>query len=809
PSNSHFLTPSIPPFSTSSFVPSLSPIFSSHFLSAPPSHNRSFLSPKSSLFVGSRNAKIFLFPLVPLSTSPLQYGIGSRGYTPGLFYGSSTSLRSTGSSSGACGLGSLNQRAYTSNPSASGSTTSSFYSTSSSASSPASSLGVYGFRPGGAPTGGVGVGVGVGGSCGSGAGAGYQRLGTTGARLVAGIATSQLGRPGGADLCPAYTATSHASDPIVVKPTGWSAGETPISTVNGDVNGDVKSTGRRGSLSRSGTHESATEAASSAGEECDEPEPTTTTPHRLFTSRGVSTSDEAGGKMRGSRISALRTEKMDCPTEMVSRPRVDNRCQTSDDIILPAANPGVSSSVAGATAAGGGVSNVVARRMNLGGRYLSQMSGGSGNTSSLNSPTPTRSSWRQSVYGVDYSGGRDKAAGSATGTRDDASAVPVSESERRRTERERQLELDRQKQIQLEIERENRRLRQLERKARWEQDEAKMRELEEEIRRRKQATLELADEEKRKLDDAEWKAQAALLRQSSFRHPSQRRSGADAEASTSAAPDAIQKVADWQRQNSMHEPAAVTGPPVMSHSDVWLASTSTPGPSVSAARSDGPLLRRQTSAGVGSSHSQAQARLSRDSDATLRQTPSSPTGVANGVGVGVGVGAGVGGSPSEAPSAVDEASPRRGSYVGAHTDIDALLKERYPVRPEATAGPETMSSAGRRGRRDYAAGEEYMTDAEAGEDAPSAAGQPEETTLVYKSKVAKEIFLKMPLPLQNLVMRMHRRGFLTFEEVLALCRNENHERRFTEEEEKSFKGYKTAQQMLTSLGIDITKASVQ
>lgn len=131
-------------------------------------------------------------------------------------------------------------------------------------------------------------------------------------------------------------------------------------------------------------------------------------------------------------------------------------------------------------------------RISIGGRYLQRVNSRDGNSEA--SITPVRSSWRESVYGVQYSNKE------ATSSSMPKTATTLTETERRRVEREKQIQLDKIKQQTLEEEREERRLRQALRKATLEKDEAKIAEVDAEIRR---LQLRRQDSKKREREAAE------------------------------------------------------------------------------------------------------------------------------------------------------------------------------------------------------------------------------------------------------------------------------------------------------------------
>ncbi|VDM30727.1 unnamed protein product [Hydatigera taeniaeformis] len=114
-------------------------------------------------------------------------------------------------------------------------------------------------------------------------------------------------------------------------------------------------------------------------------------------------------------------------------------------------------------------------RISIGGRYLQRVNSRDGTNEA--SVVPARSSWRESVYGVQYSNKE------ATSSPTSKSSANLTETERRRAEREKQIQLDKVKQQMLEEEREERRLRQALRKATLEKDEAKIAEVDAQIRR--------------------------------------------------------------------------------------------------------------------------------------------------------------------------------------------------------------------------------------------------------------------------------------------------------------------------------------
>ncbi|CDS37668.1 FH1:FH2 domain containing protein 3 [Echinococcus multilocularis] len=142
-------------------------------------------------------------------------------------------------------------------------------------------------------------------------------------------------------------------------------------------------------------------------------------------------------------------------------------------------------------------------RPSIGGRYLQRVNSREGTNET--SVTPARSSWRESVYGVQYTNKE------ATTSPTSKTPANLTETERRRAEREKQIQSDKIKQQMLEEEREERRLRQALRKATLEKDEAKIAEVDAEIRR---LQLRRQDSKKREREAAESKP---LSRRPSFK----------------------------------------------------------------------------------------------------------------------------------------------------------------------------------------------------------------------------------------------------------------------------------------------------
>lgn len=468
-------------------------------------------------------------------------------------------------------------------------------------------------------------------------------------------------------------------------------------------------------------------------------------------SRACSTEEDTNFRSKLTGISATKTEKMERP---IDHTYLTNGTQTTDDILLPATRGSASSPTSKMN---------IPRRLNIGGRYLSQL------TRQENEPqTPQtgRGGWRESVYGVDYlakSRAQTQPPSSPLITTTATTHPPattatsnLSVAEQRRLERDRMLEEEWKNQIQLEIERERRRLRQLERKAKWEKDEQKNQELEEEIKRRRQVAAELAEKE------------AQIRAEEQRRKETQAHRGFE----PSSSQDPIQKVNDWKRQHSFHD----ADPPSageMSGSQLWdVVEKPNESEAVqlreSAVRTR-PHLRRSEA-----------SRYSRDSEATIRQDTLTSEPKHNG---------GLGGIGSRRRSSVFMSGTN--SYVTQHTDIDDLLTEKFPSAAEASSG----LSKGLTDRRDYYADGSGDSDEE-------------QIKLVYKSWKSKEIFQKMTTDVQNLLMKSHKR-LINVRMLMEVCRNKYHDRRFTDAEEKMFRGYKSANELLTESGVDVKKVSAK
>ncbi|THD24850.1 FH1/FH2 domain-containing protein 3 [Fasciola hepatica] len=466
-------------------------------------------------------------------------------------------------------------------------------------------------------------------------------------------------------------------------------------------------------------------------------------------SRACSTEEDPNFRSKITGISATKTEKMERPVE---HSHLTNGTQTADDILLPATKG----------SAGSPTSKInIPRRLNIGGRYLNQLSR---QENEPQSPQPGRGGWRESVYGVDYlakSRAQTQPPSSPLVTATATTHAPattvtsnLSVAEQRRLERDRMLEEEWKNQIQLEIERERRRLRQLERKAKWEKDEQKNQELEEEIKRRRQVAAELAEKEAHLRAEEQRRKETAVHR--GFEpSPSQ---------------DPIQKVNDWKRQHSFHD----ADPPSageMSGSQLWdvvekPSETEAVQLRENAVRTR-PHLRRSEA-----------SRYSRDSETTIRQDTLTSEPKRNSVLSGLG---------SRRRSSV--LVPGANSYVTQHTDIDDLLTEKFPSAAEDTRGV----TKGAIERRDYYADDSGESDGD-------------EVKLVYKSWKSKEIFQKMTTDVQNLLMKSHKR-LINVRMLMEVCRNKYHDRRFTDAEEKAFRGYKSANELLTESGVDVKKVS--
>ncbi|VDP32501.1 unnamed protein product [Schistosoma curassoni] len=479
-------------------------------------------------------------------------------------------------------------------------------------------------------------------------------------------------------------------------------------------------------------------------DEIDESNNNSSTKYIVVTSRATSTEESSQYKNKLTGISTTKTEKIEI--KMPRPVNIHNHTQTGDDIILPPTK--VSSPLPNGEKVSG------PRRINIGGRYLRQLSG---NEDETQSPKPGRGGWRESVYGVDYLNM------SRAQTQPPCSSSPatnnITPSEQKRLEREKMLEEDWKKQIQLEIERENRRLRQLERKAKWEKDEIKNRELEEEIKRRKQIAASLAEKEANYKSD--FHAQQNKDHQSSQKLPIAKK------FETIISQDPIQKVNSWRQQNSLQE----ADPPhagEMDNSQLW----DMPPKSNS---SDIVKLRSQNRQPSGKSDA---VRYSRDSEATLRQDTLTS-------------------SVNSAPVYENGVSNRRrssamsASYFSKHTDIDDILKDNVSSKQDRKTSKDMLNDIGKR--------KDYYADGSGDSD-------DDQCKIVYKSWKAKEAFQKMPFELQNLLMKSHKRQ-ITIPMLLNVCRNKNHDRKFTDLEEKNFRGYRTVDELLTESGIDVKKVS--
>lgn len=167
-------------------------------------------------------------------------------------------------------------------------------------------------------------------------------------------------------------------------------------------------------------------------------------------------------------------------------------------------------------------------RINIGGRYLQRV-----NSKEENEQT-ARSSWRESVYGVQYKPTATTLPPSPVSPTPAAPKLERKNSlmERKRIERERQIQADKIRQQNLEEEREGRRLRQAHRKASFEKDQSKIREVDNEIKRRQKQR----EDSKPRTLTAET---APPPRQSSFKaSPINRQEN-----------DAFEQVSCWQENN--------------------------------------------------------------------------------------------------------------------------------------------------------------------------------------------------------------------------------------------------------------------
>ncbi|VDL93606.1 unnamed protein product [Schistocephalus solidus] len=233
---------------------------------------------------------------------------------------------------------------------------------------------------------------------------------------------------------------------------------------------------------------------------------------KVMTNRGTWTEDSGAGEGRTWSISATTSQKVE---RLPPKSRVQDRdSQTMDDIFLPSTKVPVKTPE-------------TPKRLNIGGRYMRQ-------ASESGDHIPARSSWRESVYGIEYKEKKANAGASASVTE-----PKLTEAEQRRREREKQMEMDRLRHQSLEEEREERRLRQMLRKATWEKDEKRIREVDEEIQRLK--------EEKARREAEAAKEQAAVQQRPHFMRQSSFRPSDMAEQ----VQDPIKKVADWQRQNAL------------------------------------------------------------------------------------------------------------------------------------------------------------------------------------------------------------------------------------------------------------------
>ncbi|KAF5405553.1 hypothetical protein PHET_00991 [Paragonimus heterotremus] len=549
-----------------------------------------------------------------------------------------------------------------------------------------------------------------------------------------------LSRRSSIDRAPSTNGTDYTS-PF----SSFSSGRYPSSTLSSRDSGSgvfVNSFSKLGGYSRNKSQNLASNIVSESEEDSKE---VTDVSERyvIVTSRACSTEEDSNLRNKLTGISVTKTEKMERKTNRVVH--ITNGTQTADDILLPATKNAASTNAPKIN---------TPRRLNIGGRYLNQLHHQDSNESQ--SPKPGRGGWRESVYGVDYS------AKSRAQTQPPTSPQPtqnLSMMEQRKIERDTMLEEEFKKQVQLEIEREKRRLRQLERKARWEKDELKNQELEEEIQRRKQITAELAEKEA-SLKAAEEQRRRDVSNLQANKMPNV----------ISAPQDPIQKVNDWKRQNSLQ----TADPPStgeMSCSQLW---------DVDDHKTEPPVvhLRENVSQKLPYLRKSETSRYSRDSEATLRQDTLTSEPKVNGI------------APSSSRRSSIHPSGSN-SYATQHTDIDDLLKDKFPTRPEPSSNRTKGIAKSPSLRRDYYGDGSGDSDEE-------------DVKLVYKSWKSKEIFQRMSTDVQNLLMKSHKRQ-ITVPMLMDVCRNKNHDRRFTDAEEKSFRGYKTVNELLTESGVDVKK----
>ncbi|KAH8867511.1 FH1/FH2 domain-containing protein 3 [Schistosoma japonicum] len=528
--------------------------------------------------------------------------------------------------------------------------------------------------------------------------------------------------------------------------SSFSSGRYPSGSISSSRDSESVKDYNNSSKSTNNYHRPSVSSLSSSivkeEDEIDELNSANLTKYIIVTSRATSTDDGSQYRNKLTSISTTKTEKAE--VKMPRPVNIHNYTQTGDDIILPPTK--VASPLPNPEKPSG------PRRINIGGRYLRQLSG---NEEELQSPKPGRGGWRESVYGVDYLN-RSRAQ-----TQPPCSPTPatntITPSEQKRLEREKMLEEDWKKQIQLEIERENRRLRQLERKAKWEKDEIKNRELEEEIKRRKQIAASLAEKEANYKSD--YHAQQNKDCQSTQKLPIAKK------FESIISQDPIQKVNSWRQQNSLQE----ADPPhadEMGNSQLWDMSPK-------ANNCDIVKLRSQNRQTNGKSEV---VRYSRDSEATLRQDTLTSSGNSGPV-------------YENGVSNHRRLSAMSASYFSKHTDIDDILKDSVSSKQDRKASKDLSNDIMK--RRDY-----YEDGSGDSDD--------DQCKIVYKSWKAKEAFQKMPTEIQNLLMKSHKRQ-ITIPMLLNVCRNKNHDRKFTDLEEKNFRGYRTMDELLIESGIDVKK----
>ncbi|KAL3314147.1 formin y 2 domain containing [Cichlidogyrus casuarinus] len=434
------------------------------------------------------------------------------------------------------------------------------------------------------------------------------------------------------------------------------------------------------------------------------------------------------------------------------------------------------------------------RNLNLGGRYLRQSTSSSASNIAAADNTQ-KSSWRQSVYGVDYSSKRQDSVEEPTTPR------TLTDVEKKRLEREKQLQDDRRQQIQLEIERENRRLRQLERKARWEKDETKIKEIEEEISKRSELNKKLLEElENKPFASTTPLKKTETTRQSSFRNmQSSSRSSQEEEYVSDSLNTKPQShistgsviLKNRETNNNGHQEAySVCNRNLRAQSELpsEIMTKSVPQAKMTAIKEvASPPSHDGNGSGDIKSHAQfRQNQLMTPDTPVLRRRAER----ARSVGL-----------------MRPEDAKRRESYVSDHTDIDAFLKmSKFPKRHtqiQQNEGKLSPKSAIKMLQRDGSfMCDEYYTDSD--EMSEEEEDEPGDQSMVFKSKNAKDEFNKLPIEIQTMILK--RKGKpIKFHEIVYVCRNSNYGRQITDEDEKMFKGYATTDEMLESLGVNVER----